>query len=821
MNRLILTSVLLTVLTISSCGGGAGGTTPSTVGGSLNDAFDLESISCSGTVTGGTFSNGDFSITVANGAMSSCVNATTPESLPLDSLPANMDIENSEANVTSGALAYSFSLGSDARNFNTDQEGSISLQIPFDPTAIPLIDRDSTHVYVRLKNTADGSLVDLVGTLDLTNNIITVDLLGLPANLTAIVVYDPNMAETASTTTASTSASISKSLSTTWGAAKYCVVYSTSNADIQTALATYQTSHPGATADDMMQNQIAKWAVRAQNEYVDAGFRQAALITFSSASDPCGGTLGTTARFNINIRKSGSEFSVSNGDGIVDVSGNHYGRIFIAAEAINRTNDDTYGGIYATIAHEMLHSIHYAYGFDTWTHSILGYDEGSATTYGRTLSVNADLVSREPKVRLASNEVFKLSNFIGQNSATIDASGRTTGIDVVAYSNQDFFAYVGRKYWSDNLSYLSGLFSQISSDVASAAASGAAFQFQPARSLILDSMSTFFQGNFSGQPTLKQVYLDFIAQRAMEHNVDSQLRGSETSTAYDLNSDLFDTVAISENSIDPANIGSTSSGFGAVAPFAARVIKITPSAPLPAGTAGATVTLTLSSPSGAVGDRIDGYSYQNGTRGNLAATNTFSNFGTAASDEIIILVANTKIDDTRADINFTISGESAATSPLPSSTTSTFTVDEFSLPGEGSWSPAYVVVTPDSGLVFVGMIGSTTNLVELATLKNLQVQFNSAAVTGTGTYVITGNDSTTGPAAILYSPGTIAAQANSGEVFTSTGGTITVTAFEGSSTSGRIAGSFSATMSNDNSSAPKSGTIQATFDFIVPSANNL
>jgi hypothetical protein len=75
-----------------------------------------------------------------------------------------------------------------------------------------------------------------------------------------------------------------------------------------------------------------------------------------------------------------------------------------------------------------------------------------------------------------------------------------------------------------------------------------------------------------------------------------------------------------------------------VAPLAARAIWITPSTTLAGGR---TITVTLTFASGGIGGNWGGSTYQSGTTGTLAATNTFAAFGTATNDEIVLVIGNT------------------------------------------------------------------------------------------------------------------------------------------------------------------------------------
>ena len=135
-------------------------------------------------------------------------------------------------------------------------------------------------------------------------------------------------------------------------------------------------------------------------------------------------------------------------------------------------------------------------------------------------------------------------------------------------------------------------------------------------------------------------------------------------------------------------------------------------------------------------------------------------------------------------------------------------------------TPAYITVTPGFGTgIIAGLVASTTDLIEQYKFKNFQVQLNTSQITGAGTYTIVGDDVLTQPAAILYSPGTEAAGAGTGKVFTSTGGSVMLSAWD-TAIGGHITGSFTANMATDDT-PPTTGTMGATFDFIVGSSNAL
>lgn len=817
----LLFAAFFGIVVITSCGGSSGSSGSDTaVGSDLNAEYELTEIECAGTVTGGTFANGTFSVAVAQGTMSSCVNATNPSVSADSTVPSGLDISATETNVTSGAVAYTLGLGD--RGFTTTTEGAVTITAPYDPAQVGTGKNTNPYVFLRIIDLFDNSLFDVTGVVDTVNNVVTAELMGLPSSMTVAVIYNPNMEATSSTITADTSRSSPfKMTPQTWGGTKWCAVYDAQDAAILAALTKYRqdTGLPAATVADMIQDQVTDPAVQSQNYYVAAGFRQPALPILRTANDDCS-VLGTTPRFSINVRTKGSGYSPVDPNTVAGPDGYRFGKLYVGANRLNLTTSDTYGPTMASVAHEMFHAIQGGYEYaDPWAKSILGYEEGSATTYGRTIGVDFGTTSTEPKARPASDEIFKLDHYITQNSAIASVD-----IDTIAYSNQDFFAYVGRQYGGSDLSYLATLFGQMRIDSASQASEP--LKYQPPRSLFYGSMNITFQANFSGQPTLEEVYLSFMRERAMDHNTASQLHGGEPTTAGTFNSALFNSDALWNVEVDPLDVQGAVRLYGSVAPFAARAVRITPSQAVAAGGTGATVTVTIAPSSGSVGSSFAGYAWQNGTRTTLSSTNTFSNFGLSATDEIIILLAKIDIVDTSEDVRITIGGTSGSGGG-GGGTNSTFTLDTFTLPTESSWTPAFVQVTPDVGMgVIIGAIGSTTDIIQMVTLPNLQVQMNTSQITGAGTYTIVGDDATTQPAAILYSPGTTAAAAGNRYVYTSSSGSITLSAW-GTATGDHITGSFTTTAKTDTSTLnpatnlPYSGMIGGTFDFVVGSANNL
>lgn len=829
---MVCVSFLAAVYFCAACGSSSSSSsTESTEGSALNSEWDTTAITCEGTITGGTFSDAAGSgaqVVVADGAITPCVNATaTPTMAAATSLPDGFDLRATEGNVnvTQGGTAYTFTLNGD-RGTGSTTEGAITLTLPFDPTLITTAaDRtDTTKVFVRIINLDDESVLNVTGTI--SGGTITIDLRELPTQFTAAVIYNPNMAaaESVAAANAMIVGGITKATATTWPAQKWCVVYNTQSVALQTALA----SAIAATMQTLIKTAVSNMAANVQATYQNAGFAAPSLYIASTATDPCGGALGTDKRYLVHIDEIGTHYNYSE-DPTQSANEIYYGLINIqpkhlpsaASKALGET-----GSVKAAFAHELLHAIQRSYGLvKPGNRTMKGYIEGTATTYGVTIDQGGTL-----SVRTAdAQEIWLLSDFLMTN---LRASGAVPAW--AAYANQDFFAYVGLEYNSSSLDYLVGLFQQFNDDIeaeATAAADSATAdnaRYQPLRSSLLGSMDSFFQSEFGS--SLEDIYLDFLKQRVFAHNASSQFgRTGETTSGFA--QDLFaaDTTDATKNAIlsvtvepDDCAVTNATGGFGSVGPFATRAVMIT-ATKAATTTTYPTVSITLTPASGSIGDTWDGFSYRSGTTQAVSAgANTFTSFGAAATDKIIVALANIT-QDTRSYFNYEVTCDGAGGGGGGGSgDLNTFTLTDFTLPGEGSMTPAWMYFAPDLGGIGVldAMIASTTDLTATYKYKNLQVQMSTALITGPGTYTILGNDPFTGPAAILYSPGTDAAAAGAGKVFESTGGTITISAW-GTATGDHITGSFAATMEDDTTTPVTTGTMGATFDFVVGAINDL
>lgn len=825
---LFLLNAALGLVMAFGCGGTGSGTEGeegTVYGSSVNQSFEVTQPACDGATTVSA-SSGSFSVVSKTGIVDPCAQAIAAPTIATATLPSDMTLNSTgETNVTSGASAYTVTVGD--RSFSTSDVTSVTLTVPYTstaPTAAGL--NDSLHVLLRIKSADDNSVVDVAGTISGSNLIVTVP--GLPSSFTVAVIYNPNMAEvsaTAAAASASAQPSAGKATSTSWATKQWCVVYDPAATEVINEAKTYYgitTTPTGAQISSMVQAAVADNSVLAQNAFQNDGMRQPNIYVGTSATDPCS-ALGTTSRFMIHFMylASGSKFSPEDANEVISPQGNRYGRLYVNVSSTNRAATHALGTVYAGIAHEMHHAIQDGYDWK-WMQTTYGLAEGPAASYGITLDGKKQNLLSGIKVRDISSEAYKFSYYLLQQTRD-----RTTKyVDASAYSNQDFFAYVARKYWSEGfcstaLCFTPTIYNQVKSDIAAETTPW------PAYTLLWGSLNTFFQANVSGcssgQCTLKDIYLDFMRQRVMEHNSESKLgRSGETTTGFA--SDLFASSstaaqnALVTYSIDPTNVSSRTDTFSGIAPFSARAIWIKPSTTVAAGSSGATIKVTLTPLSGSLGTTFDGAAYKNGTYQALEQEMTFAGFGTSMSDAIVILLAHTAIEGTTAAIKYTIAGDSVSATEAGGATTanSSFTISAWTVTGQPQMTPRSVILMPDitgAGFLQPQIASGEFTDQQLATKPYISIQFRLAQISGAGTYAIGTSD--TAPLILVY--GDLSVPIG----FEALTGTATFTAF-GSAAGDHITGSLTANMidTGDPNKSAK-GSFSADFDLVVGSFNNL
>jgi hypothetical protein len=604
-----------------------------------------------GPVTGGTYSVGDFAVTITENSIPPSVNAA-PVATPLAAVPADIKVSSYETNVTSGAKAYQLTLGNGG--FATSVVGSVQLRVPFDRSLIPDKTKiDSLHLLVRIFNSGDKSVVTLTG--QLVGDTVLVDLTGFPASATAMVVFNPNMDVAASDSSVASAGLVHRAAAlsaTTWPSRNWAVVYDAVavSSSVQTYLGAAAPPTP-AQVKSVVKDQIASHAADAAAIYQGAGFRSPTLYVAKSAAEVGGAEYGVTPRYVIHFQKQQSNnFTPNDANELIQADGNHYGRVYIEDATINRKMEVVGSTVYAAIAHELLHAVQSGYGL-SGKELLRGVREGTSTAYGVLLDRrhNGDPAAI-PLVRqwtgnpaAIAGETFKLDNYLLVERR-----------DGSAYTNQDFFVYLARKIGNNDFKFLATLFEQLRltvedearklatpTDVANSLAS-------PELLTVLKGFDLFLSGNYS--TTLAAEYKDFVRQRLMEHNVASQFgRPTETTSglAADLLADYAGAFGLKEVQFDTtAVVPTTINDLRQFDPLSTRAIRIRPVA----GKAKSDITISVVPAKGAIGTSITGWVYRkqsasaNWTSTVVQASNTITGFGAEKLDEVVMVLLNPTFD---------------------------------------------------------------------------------------------------------------------------------------------------------------------------------
>lgn len=813
----LLGGVLSFIIMIAfmGCGGSSSGTTdiPSddTTGSGLNSDWESTKVNCTGTVTGGTFSDSagaGASVYIKDGEFPACVNATeSPTVTAVSSLPTGFDVKTADGdvNATSGGVGFLFDLKSE-RGFSTNTSGAVTITLPIDTSKVPseILSTTTVKVFVRIFTHDDSSLIDIIGTVGASS--ITVESRGLPVQFTAAVIYNSNMTYI-STEEISTPASISVLKNVTsnppWPARRWLVSYNASSATLITAVQNVLGIAVAPTAAQITQvitDSVVAAAKSNQEKYETAGFRAPNISTLNLPTSII--PYETKSHYILHLVDGGSVFQPQDASEIISPDGNRYGRIYIGAGRIDDATTSSLGSIKASTAHETLHAIQNGYEL-SFTDLTRGYKEGASTVYGMTRD-NSDTITVRSS---GAEETFLLSNFL-----------MSTGTDAddwaISYANQDFYAYVGKKYNAGALDYISGLFEKIRTEVDANTSSFFGTMFSvflggtSVRQIMYGAMDSYFQTTLGH--TLNEIYLDFLKQRTFEHNAESQFgRAGETVNGFasDLYADGAGTLdAIEDVTLIASNCGMIHStgSFGSVAPYAARVVRITATTPSTDAT-GPTLKVQFTPITGVIGSSWAGYSFRNGAAGTIiAGENTFTDFGRSANEELVFTIANLS-DRILSTVNYSVTCELSSSG---GGGDNTFDLTTFTLPNI-TFDPAYIIpATMPNDIMF--LLGNESSSSDAQLVPYMVVQINSALVTGAGTYDVSScyTDDAAGYVSIMFvSPETLT-------IYCSTSGTADFSVF-GSTSGSRVTGTITTTMENILSIVT-TGSVKMTFDFAVP-----
>jgi predicted small secreted protein len=646
MKKCIQVFFVIVLCVLSSCflsGCNKPGTDKGT-GSDINTGWEVTDIPCNGTVLGGTFkdSSGRAWVYIADGQMSPCVNATEkPIFESTLTLPDGLTIDSDagDKNVTIGGSAYTFDIKGD-RGFSATAEGAVTITMPFETKSISLSDEtNSTRIFIRLLEQDGNFLVDIRGAI--VNDSITVGTNGLPKKFTAAVIYNQNMESVSSgddgtstpdmerpifqsdQNTGTGTALQSSTFNTRWPAEIWCAIYNVADSVLQDQIKIIKniTTEPSVQdIREIIKQKVTDWALQSQRAYETAGFLKPNLYIASQPSD-LGSELGVNKRYIIelqNIDDQRSFFVPEQAGEARILEFTRYGRLVLAYNNINSLD---------IVPHEMLHAVQNSYlPFGDTT---CGYWEGTATLYG-LFQGNSGTIAVATGL---PEYTFLLSDYlmIGSKQGSYESS----------YSNQDFFAYVARKYNANRPGYISDLFAELAKGVNQAAAINEKWKVNPPRWVLLDAMSESFKKQF-GLP-LWQIYLDFVRQRAFAHSPESQFgrKGEEHIPGW-FAENLFQKSdndalnAVKELLLSNNNItGSVQGKFTNVAPYAARAIKLLPLSEI--STTGLTVSVKLKSSESTIGELWEGFSCRNNrTTPLIAEETTFSN----VAESVVIVIAN-------------------------------------------------------------------------------------------------------------------------------------------------------------------------------------
>lgn len=811
--------LLLSCLIINCIGGGGGGTSDD-ADNETEEAEENEEITdaellqseddeptCLGE-TGATLASGAITVDIPDGQIDACANASPT----LAVVDASSDLTaSSETIILVGGGAVQLNLNADF-NMTVDaketDDGDVTITLPYDDTSVAVGEETSLYIYVVAQDQDNDVVVPLVGDLDTTNNIITASTKGLPANTIFTVVYNDAMAAIASDEPDVSALVIDPNISAltaaVWPTNVWCVVYDTSNATLRTVAATIlgvaEASLTDAQVRSVIADGVATNARRAGNDYQALGFRAPHLYLQApnAATRACSGTTQSVYFVHM-VYAGGSYFQPLDPAENLDVDtlagvGAKFGRLYVDANRLDDNATDGLGTVEASVAHEMFHGIQAGYEFSRSRARVEGIKEGSAATIGITLDGDGDSLS-EPIVRSFADEIFPLATYLLNHSASY------------RYSNQDFFAYVSRAYNLASFDWLPTYFAAHRNAVVALAT--AAAQNTPPYATIYTALETGLQNGISSELTLAEVYFDFVVNRLVEHNADSQFgRAGETVAPGTLATNLLlgNTGLLVSLSGDPdtLNVSKTSNRMGS---YSTRVFKIKPTEASDDAENGVKLTVTITPSSGSVGSGILVNHYRAGSAAGIEASSgsfQIRNWGKTTTDEIIVVVCNAQAT---LNVNFTYS---AATEPEEATTTedsfeATVVIEGDTLPyNPGFISGAYGSFTGDVSLTGLPSVFSTAgaSLTDFLTNDTILILTDPSDISASGgTFAMRSEDTVfnngVGAASLTYHTPEITNE-DDGDVviFEVSGGSITFTEYD-NQVGGRLVGTFDTNITGD------------------------
>lgn len=659
----------LLVLGLGGCAGGGG--QPQQQEEADNEETDpdflpeeVEEFACTGE-TGASLSSGSVQVTIPEGQISPCANAAP--ALTLTAADSGDLQDESETIISAGGQSAEVSLNSTQALTTLPAEdggttNDVTIVLPYDDSSVAVGQETSLHIYVLAKDTNLGTVVPLTGDLDPAANTITVRTKGLPASTVLTVVYNPSIASFASDTDSGALVVANRetkaATAATWPTNVWCVVYNPAEATLRQAVAAIlAVAEDSLTSDQIrtvLSDRVARHARTSGEEYQALVFRAPHLYLQAptAATRTCSGT-DQPVYFVHMTRRGGSYFQSDDPAENQDLDtlagfGDKFGRLYVSASRL----DDAAGGgglgtVESSIAHEMFHAIQAGHELYE-SRNVVGITEGSAATIGITLDGDGTRESTA-RVRSFANETFSLTNFLFNNRRGI------------RYSNQDFFAYVARRYNGGSLDFLPEFFEAIRSRID--AAETDFLVAYPPWSLYYDAFETALQDGISSALILPEVYFDFAANRLVEHNTESQFgRTGEIDNPGVLAEGLLRGNGLLNGfSGDPdpdAWLAKTKTS-NVMGPYSTRVFKVTPTLASD-NENGVKLTVTVTPSAGVITYDFKVKYYRGGIgTGTETTSESFEvrNWAMTTDDEIIVVAANTS---SNKGVTFTYRAETEA-----------------------------------------------------------------------------------------------------------------------------------------------------------------
>lgn len=568
--------------------------------------------------TGGTLTLGDAAVRVKDGALPS------PVKIQLTQDAAGETVERDE-NETPVSDVYTLTNDQDVVVDSMAEPFNITL--PFDSAGIVKDSAMEAKVYVKMETEDD--IFTMVGTIE--GDTVTIGLVGLHYDANLQVVYNPNAEFIIEDEPA-----VSKRLTgeSPWQTVKWVLQADATNSVLRSAAAqALGISESTLTIEqvrDLLKEKVGRNAREISEMYSGMQVREPNIATRTREDGQ--------KRFVLILTNKKNAFAPPDNE-------NGIGQLNIGCQILGWGPTYWLGQIRGVIAHELFHACVNGYGLKMGRTTLrrklfTGYNEGMATVIGHTID-NDNLITVR-QVSATHDYSMKLDNPLCLHDPRL-----------AAYANNDFFAYIGKKYGGGSLNYLIGtgtdddgyltgvmdqLRKYLSQDQLLLPWASEADSYLIAYRTALHNAMVLEFGE-----SLANVYWDFARNRAYENNEESRLRAEDPATRWQLRTERFESAGIVEKTFSSNQQTIQILGDPAltdIPPLATRAIVLNGIG----FNANLTVAFDISTwQTDPLGGGIQVKAYHAGLNGlGLADDGTvqFANFGYLGFEQVVILVSN-------------------------------------------------------------------------------------------------------------------------------------------------------------------------------------